>query len=311
MQTYRSVGKIPSDLSLVKPIGAGPVPAEVKPEPCDPKNAPARSSPPWSSASRKSSNDSRRNNAACSRCWSANSSSWKINNCKSRVASNASREKLLTRLSDVLGTSLTDWNERQGDELSGRERILIQARALFITRGFLDVSMREIAEAAGLRKATIYHHFRDKEELFIAVTLQGMAELRAAMQASLVGQSGLPARLEELAFTQLSMSRGTGMRLAQDFRDHIPESRHAEMHAALEKVLALDRTVFEDAAAVGELSNIEPALAASGFFHIMISWMRDFPAPIPTLQQDPRTLAQAAVRLLLYGVASADLRARS
>ena len=141
--------------------------------------------------------------------------------------------------------------------------------------------MREIAEAAGLRKATIYHHFRDKEELFIAVTLQGMAELQAAMRASVFGKTGLPARLEELAFTQLSMSRGTGMRLAQDFRDHIPESRHAEMHAALEEVLALYRSVFEDAAAAGELADIDPALAASSFFHIMISWMWDFPGPTP------------------------------
>jgi hypothetical protein len=39
--------------------------------------------------------------------------------------------------------------------------------------------------------------------------------------------------------------------------------------------------------------------------------MWDFPGPTPTHEQDPRTLAQAAVRLLLYGVASADLRARS
>jgi len=221
------------------------------------------------------------------------------------------QERLLTRLSDSLGTSLIDREGRQGEELSGRERILQQARDLFISRGFLDVSMREIAEAAGLRKATIYHHFRDKEELFIAVTLQGMAELQAAMRASVFGKTGLPARLEELAFTQLSMSRGTGMRLAQDFRDHIPESRHAEMHAALEEVLALYRSVFEDAAAAGELADIDPALAASGFFHIMNSWMWDFPGAVPTHEQDPRTLAQAAVRLLLYGVASADLRSRS
>jgi AcrR family transcriptional regulator len=51
-------------------------------------------------------------------------------------------------------------------QIEGRERILREARALFLERGFAEASMQDIAAAAGLTKAALYHHFRDKNELF-------------------------------------------------------------------------------------------------------------------------------------------------
>jgi len=40
---------------------------------------------------------------------------------------------------------------------------------LFVTKGYLGTSMREIAEKAGLAKATIYHHVRTKTDLALEV----------------------------------------------------------------------------------------------------------------------------------------------
>ena len=51
-------------------------------------------------------------------------------------------------------------------EVGGRARILQVARAAFVERGYAAVSMQELAGAAGLTKAAIYYHFRDKQELF-------------------------------------------------------------------------------------------------------------------------------------------------
>lgn len=44
--------------------------------------------------------------------------------------------------------------------------ILHAARSLFTRKGYTAASMREIAEEAGIGKATIYHHFQDKETIF-------------------------------------------------------------------------------------------------------------------------------------------------
>ncbi len=47
--------------------------------------------------------------------------------------------------------------------------ILEIAQVLFTERGYDGVSIRDLAQQCGLAKATIYHHFRDKEELFFCV----------------------------------------------------------------------------------------------------------------------------------------------
>ena len=54
-------------------------------------------------------------------------------------------------------------------ESRGRMRVLREARALFTAEGFAAVSMQQIADAATINKATLYHHFRDKEALFLSV----------------------------------------------------------------------------------------------------------------------------------------------
>lgn len=48
-------------------------------------------------------------------------------------------------------------------------RILEVAQALFSQRGFTGVSVIEIAKAAGVSKANVFHHFRNKGELYKAV----------------------------------------------------------------------------------------------------------------------------------------------
>ena len=194
------------------------------------------------------------------------------------------------------------------DTRSGRDRILEHARLLFLERGFRDVSMREIAEAAGLRKATIYHHFQDKEALFIAIMLAEVEHSRQQMAESIAGLTALPERLEELAFTHFSQTRSTSWRLAQNFRDHIPESRHEEMHEALGRLFEIYQSVFADALTAGEIEGIDPTFAASSFFQTIISWMWDFPGAIGAREMPPRELARIAVKTLLYGIAGPDLR---
>ena len=49
------------------------------------------------------------------------------------------------------------------------ERILEAAESLFSERGFDAVSMSDIAAAAGVCKANVFHHFTSKNELYIAV----------------------------------------------------------------------------------------------------------------------------------------------
>jgi len=53
-------------------------------------------------------------------------------------------------------------------QVDGRDRILDVAEGLFQERGYTAVAMRDIAEAAGMRTASLYYHFPSKEELFVS-----------------------------------------------------------------------------------------------------------------------------------------------
>ncbi|WP_442941250.1 TetR/AcrR family transcriptional regulator [Nocardia sp. NBC_00403] len=53
--------------------------------------------------------------------------------------------------------------------VGARERILATAYALFTRRGIRDVGIDEVIAKAGIAKATLYRHFRTKDELVIAV----------------------------------------------------------------------------------------------------------------------------------------------
>jgi len=58
-----------------------------------------------------------------------------------------------------------------GDEDSAKRRqIMDGARGVFLTQGFDAASMNDIARKAGVSKGTLYVYFRNKEELFEAIT---------------------------------------------------------------------------------------------------------------------------------------------
>jgi AcrR family transcriptional regulator len=62
-------------------------------------------------------------------------------------------------------------------KLSSRERIIKAARKAFAERGHDGVSMSEIAQMAGVKKALIYYYFPSKEDLFYEVWQYSIDEL--------------------------------------------------------------------------------------------------------------------------------------
>src|SRR3954453_21214237 len=80
-----------------------------------------------------------------------------------------------------------------------RERELVRAtRALFDERGMQDAPVEEIARAAGIARGLVYRHFSSKEDLFVAVVTDYLAELGAAMEAATGGEPDPVLRLERL-----------------------------------------------------------------------------------------------------------------
>lgn len=76
--------------------------------------------------------------------------------------------------------------EQRRPGTTARDEILDAAGELFTTRGYASTSTRAIAEAVGIRQASLYHYFKTKDELLSALlhqtvtpTLCFLADLRA------------------------------------------------------------------------------------------------------------------------------------
>ena len=57
---------------------------------------------------------------------------------------------------------------------AGRQRILDVAAALFLERGYLGTSLREIASEVGMKPGSLYYHFASKEALLEAILRRGI-----------------------------------------------------------------------------------------------------------------------------------------
>jgi AcrR family transcriptional regulator len=61
--------------------------------------------------------------------------------------------------------------------------ILAEACRLFATNGFAETSIREIADAAGISNAALYHFFADKNELFARIFVSVTSQLCAFVES--------------------------------------------------------------------------------------------------------------------------------
>ncbi|WP_443076968.1 TetR/AcrR family transcriptional regulator [Streptomyces sp. NBC_01708] len=93
-----------------------------------------------------------------------------------------------------------------------RQAILDAAFTVFARRGYENACVREIAEEAGVAKPTVYHHLRDKENLFRpaieAAADTAMAENLAVAERLRAPGDDLRAALEDTAYRMLQVCCG-------------------------------------------------------------------------------------------------------
>jgi AcrR family transcriptional regulator len=187
----------------------------------------------------------------------------------------------------------------------GRERVLREARALFLERGYAEVSMQQIADAAGMTKASLYYHFRNKEELFAQVVRHEGERLLQGAMAELDGVDSFEEQLKRAAIFAFRATKLDIGRLMSDFQRHVSEEcqqrlrRDEEDHLNPMKALL---PYFKRAKSRGELKDVDPTTAIPLFF-AMIGGMLKFSQHNPKIQLGDE-LADTLVDIYLRGVSA-------
>ncbi|HOL38490.1 MAG TPA: TetR/AcrR family transcriptional regulator [Rubrivivax sp.] len=158
-----------------------------------------------------------------------------------------------------------------------REHILAAAAALFARSGYNATTMKEVAEACGVSKPTLYHYVRDKHDL-LAQIARGHVRRLESLVADVVARELPPeAHLRELVHRFMTTYAG-----AHDEHRVLTESvRHLDATLRREVVDGQGRVVqvFADAIAVlrpgGEPAALHKALAMLllGMLNWTFTWL--------------------------------------
>jgi len=164
------------------------------------------------------------------------------------------------------GISLTKEEQQQ------RRREIIETCApLFLENGFYETSMREIAEAAGLGKSTLYDYFQSKEEILLFYfedALQGITQRAREIIAQDLNVRVKLKRIMQMHLGYLMENRNIFLRLsfeAQRLSAAGQEQLQTQRHAYQDML----RSLVEEGQRLGEFRQVNSLFAARSFFSLL------------------------------------------
>jgi TetR/AcrR family transcriptional regulator len=141
---------------------------------------------------------------------------------------------------------------RQRERLHRRSTILAAAKELFREKGY-EATMDEIAERAELSKPTLYHYFRNKDDLYVSIVLDGFEAFKEKLKQIAEGGAGIEERARSFftAFVDFCMEDREHFRITQYViteyaRDSISDDLSARIKADTSELLGYGAHVIQE-----------------------------------------------------------------
>ncbi len=143
-------------------------------------------------------------------------------------------------------------------------RIIDEATRLFVSSGYRGISMREIAEAVGISKAGLYYHFRDKEDLFIAILTAHLDGVERIIRDACSEDATAREQVTRIIRGILSLppNQRAVIRLATQEMVHVSQEARLDFEGIYQqKFLGRIQTVLQGGIERGELRRVNVQLA--------------------------------------------------
>jgi AcrR family transcriptional regulator len=172
-----------------------------------------------------------------------------------------------------------------------REKILQVAAKLFVRQGYTATSVNQISKEAGIGKATVYHHFPDKQTIAYSLLDRSSDRVRDALSA-VSAETDPRRRIEAIAGAAVRL-RAESFDLFQVIRREVPDSRtrlHTQLAAIILNYTAQVTDAIRAGIGKGIFRPVDPSIAARAlltmvtglYVQIYLSGNR-FPDPEKTL----------------------------
>jgi AcrR family transcriptional regulator len=184
-----------------------------------------------------------------------------------------------------------------------RVEIVGKAAELFDARGFHATSMEDIADAVGLRKPSLYHYFKSKDEILFLIHDEFIEILLQRHQHRMsVGMDGKTLLLEAMGDILELMDTHRGhIRVFFEAHRELPRAKHDEIVEKRTRYQRMITEVIEAMIAAGQVRSVRADLAAQGIFG-MCTWAYQWYRPDGPLR--PRDIAYFFWDAILNGLAT-------
>lgn len=187
-----------------------------------------------------------------------------------------------------------------------RSDVLRVAHDLFMRYGYRAVSTRRIAEACGITQPALYHHFKNKENLYVEVLQHAIRKANEKLESRIRRQRDPYGKLVAAAGWLLAAAPERLDQMLRDIeRELRPDKRQKIRDLWKAGFLAPIAGVFSDAWRSGEwLRPASPGIDEYGLAHVLLMLVHQHAAYLRTEDRTPNENdARHIVELLLYGLA--------
>ena len=156
-----------------------------------------------------------------------------------------------------------------------QDSILQHAAELFATRGFQGTSMQDLAAAAGVSKALLYHYYQDKYRLLVAIAEGHIDRLVSLIDAAGPTADPLPQLIARFV-TEYASARAHHQVLVQDIK-YLEVDDQARIRAKERRVVAAFATAIAAEHPQLRARQLEKPLAMLlfGMINWLFTWFRD------------------------------------
>jgi AcrR family transcriptional regulator len=189
-----------------------------------------------------------------------------------------------------------------------RDVILRAAARLFRDRGFAETGMRDIAAAADISAANLYHYFNGKDELLFYCQDRALDRMLDAVAAARRTNAPVAERLRIIFVahirTLLDEVEGATAHLQTE---SLPPALRTALVRKRDRYEQALRRVIADGVRSGELVDFDPAIVARAMLGAMnwtVTWYR------PEGADSPEVVGDVIARFLVRGIAARTPAAR-